>query len=289
MATTAAPTVEQFKEMVREEWTDETNVAAWSKWKAPISVQTQAMTDAIIASAQVVPRLQVLDIAGGTGELALTIAAAVGPTGHVTATDLGPGMLAVGEAEARTRGLTNLTFRQADAHSLPFADESFDRVTCRFGVMYFADSPTALREIRRVLKPGGRAAFIAWGPLAENTFFLSCIGPFFKRVAPPPPPPGAPTPFKYAASGTLAGELRGAGFTQVEEETRAMPLPWPGPPEELLQYFRDTAAPFRPLIDGMPAAEREAAIGEVLAGARSFYDGERITMSASVVVASAVR
>lgn len=289
MATTTAPTIEQFKEMVRQEWTDEVNVAAWSKWKASIAVQTQAMTDAIVTSAQILPGSEVLDIAGGTGELAFTIAAGVGPTGHVTATDLGPGMLAVAEEEAGSRGLTNLTFRQADAHSLPFADETFDRVTCRFGVMYFADSPTALGEIRRVLKPGGRAAFIAWGPLTENTFFLTCVGPFFKRVPPPPPSPGAPTPFKYAEAGTLAGELRGAGFAHVEEETRTMPLPWPGPPEELLRHFRDVAAPFRPLIDGMPDAEREAAVGEVLAGARRFYDGERVNMSATVVVAAAVR
>jgi ubiquinone/menaquinone biosynthesis C-methylase UbiE len=289
MATATPPMIEQFKEMVRQEWTDDANVAAWSKWKAPIAVQTQAMTDAIIVAADVAPGLQVLDIAGGTGELGLTLASAVGPTGHVTETDLGPGMLAVGEEQARARGLTNLTFRQADAHVLPFADASFDRVTCRFGVMYFADAPTALREIRRVLKPGGRAAFVAWGPLAENTFFLTCVGPFFKRVAPPPAPPGAPTPFKYAAADTLAGQLRDASFMRITEETRTMPLPWPGPPEELLQYFRDTAAPFRPLIDEMPDAERAAAINEVLAGARSFYDGERIKMSASVIVASAMR
>ncbi|MGI8855289.1 MAG: class I SAM-dependent methyltransferase [Thermomicrobiales bacterium] len=289
MAITMAPTVEQFKEMVRQEWTDETTVAAWRRWKAPFAVQTAAMKAAIIAAARVTPGLRVLDIASGTGEPAVAIAAAVGPAGQVTATDLGPGMLAIAEEEARANGLTNLTFQQADAHALPFADQSFDRVTCRFGVMYFADSPTALREIHRVLKPGGRAAFIAWGLLDANPFMLSTIGPFFKRVAPPPPPPGAPTPFKFAQPGTLAAELRGAGFTSVDEETRTMPLPWPGPPEELWKHFYDIAAPFRPLIDGMPEAEREAAIDEVLTNLRHFYDGERTTIPASVIVASAAR
>src|SRR5437763_1195920 len=105
MATTAAPMIEQFKEMIRQEWTDEENVAAWSRWKASLTVQTQAMTDAIVAAAALAPGLQVLDIAGGTGELAFTVAAAVGATGHVTATDLSSGMLAVAEDEARARGL----------------------------------------------------------------------------------------------------------------------------------------------------------------------------------------
>jgi SAM-dependent methyltransferase len=289
MTTTAAPTIERFKETVRQEWTDEANVAAWSRWKAPIAVQTQALTDAIIVAAQLAPGQHVLEVAGGTGDVALTIATLVGPTGSVTETDLGLGMLAVGDAEARARGVTNVTFQQADAHALPFPDASFDRVTCRLGVMYFADSLTALREIRRVLKPGGRAAFVAWGPLAANTFFLTCVGPIAKRVAPAPPPPGAPTPFTYAEAGTLAGELRDAGFRRVEEETRTMALVWPGPPEELLQYFRDTAAPFRPLIAGMSGAERDAAFAEIIAGARSFFDGARITMPAAVVVACAVR
>ena len=289
MTTTANPMVEQFKAMVREEWTDAETVAAWRKWKAPFTVQTHAAKEAIIAAAQIAPGQFVLDIASGTGEPALTIAAMVGSAGHVTATDLGAGMLAVAEEDAHAHGLKNLTFQQADAHALPFADASFDRVTCRFGAMYFADSPTAFREIHRVLKPGGRAAFVAWGTFDANPMMMACIGPFFTRVAPPPPPPGAPTPFKFAPSGTLAGELRAAGFTHVDEETQTVSLPWPGPPEELWQHFRDIAAPFRPLIDGLSEAEREAAIGEVLAGLRQFYDGERVNTPASIVVASAVR
>jgi SAM-dependent methyltransferase len=286
---TMAPMIDQFKEMVRQEWTDDVTVAAWRKWRAPFAVQTHATKEAIVAAAQLAPGLTVLDLASGTGEPALTIAAAVGPAGHVTATDLGPGMLAIAEAEAHANGLTNMTFQQVDAHALPFADGSFDRVTCRFGVMYFADVPTALQEIRRVLKPAGRAAFIAWGKMEENPLMLCCVGPFMRRVAPPPPPPGAPTPFTFATPGTLGGELRNAGFAAVDEETRAVPLPWPGPPEELWQHFRDIAAPFRPLIDGLPEAEREAAIGEVLAGLRRFYDGERVATPASIIVASAVR
>ena len=176
-----------------------------------------------------------LDLATGTGEPALTIAGIVGPSGRVTASDLGSGMLGYAASRARERALANITFEVADAHDLPFGDSLFDRVTCRWGVMYFADSVGALREVRRVLKPGGRAAFAAWGPITDNPFFLTALGPFMQRIPVPHPPEGAPQPFKHAAPGSLSAELREAGFTTVEESTLALELIWPGPPEEVWQ------------------------------------------------------
>src|SRR5439155_5325472 len=116
------------------------------------------------------PGLDVLDLASGTGEPALTLAPLVLPGGTVTATDLLPEILAVAEEQAAQQGRANLRCGVADAGDLPFADASFDRVTCRFGVMFFPDVPRALREVCRVLRPGGRAAFTAWGPAAEQTF-----------------------------------------------------------------------------------------------------------------------
>src|SRR3546814_6699772 len=59
----------------------------------------------------------------------------------------------------------------ADAEALPFPTASFDRVTCRFGLMFVSDVPAALAEVRRVLKPGGRAGFLVWGPLENNALF----------------------------------------------------------------------------------------------------------------------
>jgi SAM-dependent methyltransferase len=281
--------INEFKEMVRQEWTDPATVAAWGKWRVPMSVQTAETTTAIVQAAQIAPGMQVLDIASGTGEPLRAVARLVGPAGHVTAADLGAGMLSVAEESAREAGLHNITFRQADAHALPFAGNSFDRVTCRFGVMYFADAPHAFSEIYRVLKPGGRVAFIAWGQLQDNPFMLCSLGPLFKRVQVPPPPPGAPTPFKYGAPGSLSSDLEGAGFKRVEEETRQMAFPWPGTPDNLWEHFQDVAAPFRPIIESLPPNEKAAAISEILDGYRQFYDGHQINMPASIVVASAVK
>lgn len=289
MSAAEPPSTEQFKEQVVQEWTAPNTVAAWSKWHPKFMVASAETTEAIVQAARVEPGMQVLDIASGTGEPALTLAELAGPEGHVTATDLGADMIAVAKQNAQRAGLTNMTFLQADAHELPFADQSFDRITCRFGVMFFADAPQALGEIYRVLKPGGRVAFTAWGPLEQNPYALSALTPFLKRVEVPPPPPGAPQPFRYAEAGTLSGELQRAGFREVQEESRTLSWAWPGPPEELWEQFRDVAVPFHPIIYGLDPEEREQAIGEVVEGYQRYYDGQKVDLTADIVLVSGVR
>jgi len=289
MSTTTDTTTDQFKALVRDEWTDDETVRAWRKWHPKIVRQLEEMTDAIVQAARLKPGMQVLDLACGTGDPALLLARLVGPYGHVTATDLSSGMLETATANARDEGLANLTFRQADAESLPFADASFDVVTSRIGAMYFVDIGTALGEIRRVLKPGGRIVLTVWGPADQSPYVLAMVSPFFKRVAVPAPPPGAPQPLRFAQHGTLSAELRAGGFVQVEEEGRIITSRWPGPPQEFWQHFYDIAVPFQPIFDGLPAAEREAAIGEVIDTLRTNYDGEHVNIPAAIVVATAVR
>jgi SAM-dependent methyltransferase len=208
-------------------------VAAWRKWSPQFAIFLREATDVLVEAAHVQPGMQVLDVASGTGEPALTLAENVGPTGHVTATDLGSGMLAIAEENAHTTGLANMTFRQADVHQLPFADQQFDLVSCRFGVMYFADCAKAMQEIARVLKPGGRVVLAAWGSLEQNQFITVFLMPFLKRVQPSPPQPGAPHPFKFAVPGSLSAELSNASFGHVAEAFHALKLPFPGTPEDI--------------------------------------------------------
>jgi SAM-dependent methyltransferase len=155
--------------------------------------------------------------------------------------------------------------------------------------MYFVDCAQALREVRRVLRPEGKIALLAWGPPEQSPYTQSMLGPILQRAQLPPPPPEAPQPFRFAQHGSLTAELVRAGFRQVEEVMHVIPMPWPGPPEELWQHFYDIAAPFRPIIDGLAPDLREQAIGEVLTGLRHYYDGERTNTPAAVVIASATR
>ncbi len=101
------------KEIIREEW--QGAAPSWKKWCEKLALQSNAATELVVAGAQVQPGMKVLDLASGSGQPALTLAAAVGPTGRVVATDLVPEMLQAAEDNSKARHFTNMEFRAADA------------------------------------------------------------------------------------------------------------------------------------------------------------------------------
>ena len=109
------------------------------------------------------PGRRVLDVACGTGALTLAVAERVAPGGAVTGLDANPEMLAVAR-----RKQAPVEWRDGRAESLPFADASFDAVVSQFGLMFFDDRVAALREMRRVLRPGGRLAVAVCDALANS-------------------------------------------------------------------------------------------------------------------------
>jgi demethylmenaquinone methyltransferase / 2-methoxy-6-polyprenyl-1,4-benzoquinol methylase len=114
-----------------------------------------------IEEAGVRPGLVVLDLAGGTGDLALAFARRVGERGHVVLADINAEMLERGRRRLIDAGVAgNFSTAQVDAEVLPFASESFDRVTMAFGLRNVTDQGRALRSIHRVLKPGGKALIL---------------------------------------------------------------------------------------------------------------------------------
>jgi demethylmenaquinone methyltransferase/2-methoxy-6-polyprenyl-1,4-benzoquinol methylase len=122
-----------------------------------------------VRQARVRPGMRVLDIAGGTGDLALKFAQQAGPQGEVWLTDINGSMLAVGRDRMVDAGLL-LPVAQCDAEFLPFPDDHFDVVTVAFGLRNMTHKDAALAEMRRVLKPGGRLLVLEfsriWAPLA---------------------------------------------------------------------------------------------------------------------------
>jgi SAM-dependent methyltransferase len=109
----------------------------------------------------------VLETAAGTGVLTRAMASRV-PHARIVATDLNQPML--DQAAARGALEERIALRQADALALPFDDQTFDVVTCQFGVMFFPDKVQGYNEARRVLKPGGRFVFNVWDRISENNF-----------------------------------------------------------------------------------------------------------------------
>jgi SAM-dependent methyltransferase len=225
---------------------------------------------------------------GCTGEPAITLASFVGAEGQVTALDISPELLEIADERARERGLTNFSTSQGDAHELPFSDGTFDLVTSRFGVMFFADIDKALREVHRILKPGGRACFLAWGPF-EQPHFSSTFGILAKHVGGPVLPEGGPNPFRFGKSGSLSAALQSAGLQNVDEQTKSVPWTWPGSAEEVWEYARSVTRPFRALLDRVPQERWPEINREIYESIGEYARGDQIEFGAVVILASAAK
>jgi ubiquinone/menaquinone biosynthesis C-methylase UbiE len=110
------------------------------------------------------PGARVIDVCCGSGASALPAAGTVGPTGFVLGIDLAERMLELARAKAAARGLRNAEFRVGDMLDLRIPDATFDAAVCVFGIFFVPDMPAAVRELWRVIRPGGKLAVTTWGP-----------------------------------------------------------------------------------------------------------------------------
>ena len=160
----------------------------------------------------------VLDVAAGTGEPGLAIAAMIG-NGTVVITDLSDGMLETAKEKVAATGIANVQLRSADATALPFEDNTFDAISCRFGFMFFPDMQLASNEFYRVLKPGGRIAVSVWNKPERNFWVMATTSTLNRELQLSPPPTGAPGMFRCAEDGLIASLFKTSGFTNIKDST----------------------------------------------------------------------
>jgi SAM-dependent methyltransferase len=234
----------------RARW--EASGSAWDRWADPMAALADKLNHPLLDAAGVVAGDRVLDLASGAGEPALSAARRVGPSGLVVGLDFVPAMLAGAIRRAAAAPGPAPLFLAADMMALPFPPASFDRATCRFGIMFVPAAVAALADLRRVLRPGGRIALMVWGARAGNALF-DVVGAAVDARFGAGPAAGLDTLFRFAAPGSLAAALTAAGFAGVGETAvqavRKAPMGEP--------FWRATLEmTCGPRLAGLPVGER---------------------------------
>jgi SAM-dependent methyltransferase len=198
----------------RESW--ELAAGGWGRradrvreWGMPVSV---AMIDAL----HLQPGQRVLELAAGTGDTGFMAAELIAPGGTLLSSDGADAMLEAARARARESGIGNVEFRQLELEWIDLPTASVDAVLCRWGIMLIIDPDAAAREIRRVIRAGGRAALAVWDLTERNPWATIPSRAMIDLGHAERPDPSAPGPFALAGDGRLQELLEGAGFTDVE-------------------------------------------------------------------------
>ena len=255
--------------------------AAADHYDDPANVFWDHFGATTVARLALPPGGRVLDACCGSGASALPAAQAVGPGGSVIAVDLADGLLALARDKARRLGLTNVEFRQADLMATGFPPGHFDAVVCVFGIFFLPDMPAAVRELWRLVAPGGQLAITTWGP----RFFEPVTTEFWNAVRGVRPDLyKAFNPWdRIATPDALSGLLAEAGIDDRDVVAQAGSHAIPSPDA---WWAAVMGSGYRGTIDQMHARERD----QVRAANESFIREAGVArVEANVVYARAAK
>jgi SAM-dependent methyltransferase len=204
---------ETFRAESRDRWEDAAR--GWEERRADFQGDAEPVSVWLIEHLEPQPGYRILELAAGVGDTGLLAAELVQPGGSVIITDHAEAMVEAARRRAEEVGAPNVEVRQMEAEWIDLPTASVDGVISRWGYMLLADPDTALRETRRVLRPGGRVTLAAWAAPDANPW-LSAIGRSIVELGfGERPDPAAPGPFSFAEPGRIEELLEGAGFDEV--------------------------------------------------------------------------
>jgi len=207
----------------------------------------------LIDAGQVGLKNRVLDVACGTGIVARKAAGRIGPDGRIAAVDLTEGMLRVARECAAREGAMGIEWYQSDVSCMPFSTGEFDTVLCQQGLQFFPDKAAALREMKRVLTPGGTLALSVWGRAEKSPHVLVIFDVFSEYFG-----EDSTTIFRVACSLSshemLKNLVQDAGFSDIQIRSEVKIARHPSLAELLPAYF--SVLPVAAQIAAMPEVER---------------------------------
>lgn len=259
----AAPSfdAEAFKSAARAQW--DACAFGWDQHTPSIRQWLRGPTDAMLAMAGIKAGDSVLDVAAGSGDQTLDILRRVGAGGWVLATDLSGGILQLARQNIARAGYTNADFREADGEALSLEPASFDAAVSRLGLMFMPDAAGALRQMRRALKPGGRACVMVFGAPEANPCIGITMATALRHAGLAPRDPFAPGGLlSLGKPGLLDEKFVTAGFRRVATTKVAAPFVLPSA-DDYLAFLTASAGPILQILGRLDDTARTAAWADI--------------------------
>jgi SAM-dependent methyltransferase len=266
---------------------------SWGERTAQYAAATAGNNDryAAVLLEKVAPRPgeRVLDVATGPGVVAVMAAAAVGPDGRVVATDLAPEWGEVVARTCRAAGVSNVEFRAASADALGPADDAFDVALCQFGLMFVPEPVEALREMRRVLRRGGRMGVVVWST-GDRVRLFTVTGPLLQPYLPTPPPgQELPTPLQLGEPGLIERLAAEAGFREVRSERHTLDFLVADPEERWRHDVLGGPPATRDAVAALAEPERRALHDRYMAALEAYRREGVIRLPSEAIYLTAVK
>jgi SAM-dependent methyltransferase len=208
---------DDYRAESRKRWSE--GAEGWERQRDAWRTATMPVAAWMIDALDPQPGHNLIDLAAGTGDTGLLAAELIEPGGTLISSDFSPEMLETAQRRAEELGVRNVRFKQIDAEtSIDAEAASLDGVLCRWGYMLMADPESALRETRRVLRPGARVALAAWTGPDENPWVMLPARELSERGVGDQGDPDLPNQFTWAQEGLVAENIEAAGFTEHHVE-----------------------------------------------------------------------
>src|SRR4051812_18527227 len=229
---------------------------AWGAEADFVDARSESLTARMLELGQLAPGHRVLELACGPGGAGLAAASLVAPGGEVVLSDVAPEMVEI--AAHRAAGVAGVEARVRDLEAIDEPDASFDVALCREGLMLVSDPARAAGEIRRVLRPGGRAVVAVWAARERNPWLSLIVQAMSAELGQPAMPEGMPHPFSLGDPDRLRAVLERGGLQDVTVEEHEVPYRG-GSPEEWWESRIAMAGPLARRVPTLPAGVLEAA------------------------------
>lgn len=281
----SADDVENQRDSLLDGWDDAAK--GWGRQADRVQDAARAISEWMVVHASPAPGERVVELAAGPGDTGFMAARMVAPGGTLICSDASAAMLEVARERAEEHGIANVEFKQLQLEWIDLPTASVDVALCRWGVMLTVDPAAALRECRRILKPGGRLALAVWDPPEANPWTVIIQRVLVELGHVDSVPGEGPGMFALAAPGKLSELLQDAGFFDIETESvpiarnYASVTDWIGETRDLSRQFAG--------VWGTLSDEQRQQLRDTVAAAASEYTdaGGRLTLPGSSLAAVA--